>query len=93
MISPFSPGYLNRSEQAERGLLVDGVVQLALGMQPSHALLAAVGDQRPLYRTGGTPLRARGQAFLPTGFPHPVFHGGLFSDGYVSLNIAYASAG
>lgn len=90
---PFSPGYLNRSEQAERGLLVDGVVQLALGMQPSHALLAAVGDQRFLDRAGGTAFRARGQALLPAGFPHPIFHSGLFSDGYVSINIAYASAG
>lgn len=62
-------------------------------MQPAHALLAVAGDQRPLDRTGGTPLRARGQAFLPVGFPHPVFHDSLFSDGYVSLNIAYASAG
>lgn len=93
MISPLSPGYLNRSEQAERGLLVDGVVQLALGMQPSHALLAAVGDQRFLDRAGGTAFRARGQALLPAGFPHPIFHSGLFSDGYVSINIAYASAG
>lgn len=93
MISPFSPGYLNRSEQAERGLLVDGVVQLALGMQPSHALLAAAGDQRFLDRAGGTAFRARGQALLPAGFPHPIFHSGLFSDGYVSINIAYASAG
>lgn len=90
---PLSPGYLNRSEQAERGLLVDGVVQLALGMQPSHALLAAVGDQRFLDRAGGTAFRARGQALLPAGFPHPIFHSGLFSDGYVSINIAYASAG
>ncbi len=62
-------------------------------MQPSHALLAVAGDQRFLDRAGGTAFRARGQAFLPAGFPHPVFHDGLFSDGYVSLNIAYASAG
>ena len=62
-------------------------------MQPSHALLAVAGDQRFLDRAGGTAFRARGQALLPVGFSHPVFHGGLFSDGYVSLNIAYASAG
>lgn len=90
MISPFSPGYLNRSEQAERGLLVDGVVQLALGMQPSHALLAAVGDQRFLDRAGGTAFRARGQALLPAGFPHPVFHDGLFSDDYLTLCRAHS---
>lgn len=62
-------------------------------MQPAHALLAVTGNQRTLDRTGGAALRTRRQAFLPAGFPHPVFHGGLFSDGYVSLNIAYASAG
>ena len=62
-------------------------------MQPAHALLAVAGDQRPLDRTDGASLRARGQALLPAGFSHSVFHGGLFSDGYVSLNIAYASAG
>lgn len=84
---------LEQVEQAERGLLVDGVVQLALGVQPAHALLAVAGNQRPLDRAGGKPLRARGQALLPAGCPHSVFHGGLFSDGYVSLNIAYASAG
>ena len=84
---------LEQIEQAERGLLVDGVVQLALGVQPAHALLAVTGNQRTLDRTGGAALRTRRQAFLPAGFPHPVFHGGLFSDGYVSLNIAYASAG
>lgn len=60
-------------------------------MQPSHALLAVAGDQRFLDRAGGTAFRARGQALLPVGFSHPVFHGSLFSDGYVSLNIAYAS--
>lgn len=62
-------------------------------MQPSHALLAVAGDQRFLDRAGGAAPRARGQALLPARFPHPVFHVGLFSDGYVSLNIAYASAG
>lgn len=93
MISPPWPWLLEQVEQAERGLLVDRVVQLALGMQPSHALLAVAGDQRFLDRAGGTAFRARGQALLPVGFSHPVFHGSLFSDGYVSLNIAYASAG
>lgn len=62
-------------------------------MQPAHALLAVTGNQRTLDRTGGAAFRARGQALLPAGFSHSVFHGGLFSDGYVSLNIAYASAG
>lgn len=62
-------------------------------MQPAHALLAVARGQRFLDRAGGTAFRARGQALLPAGFPHPVFHDGLFSDGYVSLNIAYASAG
>lgn len=62
-------------------------------MQPSQALLAVAGDQRFLDRAGGTAFRARGQALLPAGFPHPVFHDSLLSDGYVSLNIAYASAG
>ena len=62
-------------------------------MQPTHALLAIAGDQRFLDRAGGTAFRARGQALLPTGFPHSALHDGLFSDGYVSLNIAYASAG
>lgn len=62
-------------------------------MQPAHALLAVARNQRFLDRAGGTAFRARGQALLPAGFPHPVFHDGLFSDGYVSLNIAYASAG
>ena len=52
-------------------------------MQPAHALLTIAGDQRTLDRTGGTPLRTRGQALLPTGFSHSVFHGGLFSDDYV----------
>lgn len=90
---PFSPSYLNRSNRLNVGLLVDGVVQFALGVQPSHALLAVAGDQRPLDRTSGAALRTRGQAFLPTGFPHSALHDSLFSDGYVSLNIAYASAG
>ena len=80
-------------EQTERGLPVDGVVQFALGVQPAHALLTIAGDQRTLDRTSGAALRTRGQALLPTGFPHSILHGGLFSDGYVSLNIAYASAG
>ena len=62
-------------------------------MQPAHALLAVAGDQRPLDCAGGAALRTRGQALLPTGFPHPALYDGLFSDGYVSLNIAYASAG
>lgn len=62
-------------------------------MQPAHALLAVARDQRFLDRAGGTAFRMRGQALLPAGSPHPVFHDGLFSDGYVSLNIAYASAG
>lgn len=62
-------------------------------MQPTHALLPVARDQRFLERTGGTPLRARGQALLPAGFPHSILHDSLFSDGYVSLNIAYASAG
>lgn len=84
---------LEQVEQAERGLLVDRVVQLALGVQPAHALLAVAGDQRPLDCTSGMTLRACGQAFLPTGFSHSALHDGLFSDGYVSLNIAYASAG
>ena len=79
---PPYPRLLEQVEQAERGLLVDGVVQLALGMQPSHALLAVAGDQRFLDRAGGTAFRARGQALLPAGFPHPVFHDGLFSVGY-----------
>ena len=51
-------------------------------MQPAHALLAEARDQRFLARAGGTAFRARGQALLPAGFPHPVFHGGLFSVGY-----------
>lgn len=62
-------------------------------MQPPHALLAIAGNQRFLDRAGDTAFRTRGQALLPAGFSHSVFHGGLFSDGYVSLNIAYASAG
>ena len=80
---PPYPRLLEQVEQAERGLLVDGVVQLALGMQPSHALLTVAGDQRFLDRAGGAAPRARGQAFLPTWFPHPIFHSGLFSDDYV----------
>ena len=84
---------LEQVEQAERGLLVDGVVQLALGVQPSRALLAVAGNQRPLDRAGDAAPRTRGQAFLPTGFPHSALHDSLFSDGYVSFNIAYASAG
>ena len=90
---PPEPRLLEQVEQAERGLLVDGVVQLALGVQPAHALLTIAGDQHTLDRTSGAALRTRGQALLPAGCPHSVFHGGLFSDGYVSLNIAYASAG
>lgn len=62
-------------------------------MQPAHALLTIAGDQRTLDRTSGAALRTRGQALLPTGFPHSILHDSLFSDGYVSLNIAYASAG
>ena len=56
---PPYPRLLEQVEQAERGLLVDGVVQLALGMQPSHALLAVAGNQRFLDRAGGTAFRAR----------------------------------
>ena len=59
-------------------------------MQPAHALLAVAGDQRPLDRTGGTPLRTRGQALLPTGFPHSALHDGLFSDGYLTLCRAHS---
>lgn len=87
---PPYPWLLEQVEQAERGLLVDGVVQLALGMQPSHALLAVAGDQRFLDRAGGTTLRTCGQAFLPAGSPHPVFHDGLFSDDYLTLCRAHS---
>lgn len=87
---PPSPRLLEQVEQAERGLLVDGVVQLALGVQPAHSLLAVTGDQRTLDRTGGAALRTRRQAFLPAGFPHPVFHGGLFSDDYLTLCRAHS---
>ena len=69
---------LEQVEQAERGLLVDGVVQLALGVQPAHALLAVAGDQRPLDRTDGASLRARGQALLPAGFLIPYFMAASF---------------
>lgn len=81
---------LEQVEQAERGLLVDGVVQLALGVQPAHALLAVAGNQRPLDRAGGAALRTRGQAFLPTGFPHSALHDGLFSDDYLILCRAHS---
>ena len=69
---------LEQVEQAERGLLIDGVVHLALGMQPSHALLAVAGDQRALDSTGGMPLRTRGQALLPAGFLIPYFMAASF---------------
>ena len=54
-------------------------------MQPAHALLAIAGNQRPLDRAGGAALRTRGQALLPAGFPHSVFHDSLFSDDYYSM--------
>ena len=54
-------------------------------MQPPHALLAVAGDQRPLDRTDGASLRARGQALLPSGLSHSVLNDGLFSDGYLTL--------
>ena len=59
-------------------------------MQPAHALLAVTGNQRTLDRTGGKPLRARGQALLPAGCPHSVFHGGLFSEDYLTLCRAHS---
>ena len=59
-------------------------------MQPPHALLAIAGDQRPLDRTGGTPLRSRGQALLPAGLSHSVLNDGLFSDDYLTLCRAHS---
>ena len=75
------------------------VVDKAIVKENRYAIRAQVSawiasdDVQVVLITGGTAFRARGQALLPAGLPHPVFHVGLFSDGYVSLNIAYASAG
>ena len=65
-------------KQAESGLPVDGVVQLALGMQPAHALLAIAGNQRFLDRAGGAAFVRADRLFFQLGFLIPYFMAASF---------------
>lgn len=60
-------------KQAESGLPVDGVVQLALGMQPAHALFAVSWNQRFLMARVARPFVRADRLFFQLGFLMPYF--------------------